>query len=400
MKGTRFLWLTAILASLSACDTRDDYFLEHGEEPVIEMKTSNDTMSSEFWEGKKYRVIEVGMGRPDTLTFSINDPYGKECSYEIKIQSLPSSNEANGVYGAELLYYFGNEALEPEGYFKYFNGNKFENRLYDTDHGNEDPCLKIKKSEGKLVFSLEKHGESKLNAIEYLREIAYYNYGESARDPNQTNYFFSRTQTEAGLVHEKPFSKEVSARYILTAKNKIGVESSEYIIVKIKPNRQPKPSITATCVNRETNEYKIIVGGTDPDGHKIVKWSYLFDYTPYELGNGKIEPFVSDDERVVYDLSYLFDGYLYYDEYVFPPSPRLAYHAEKECFYWFTFGMNEEDLIWNQKRNGKDIDFIEPTTRKEVNHIFQSKGEHTVSVRCQDEFGLWSDYITEKIFIE
>ena len=106
MKKEKLIWLSAILVSLNACDTRDDYFLEHGETPIIEMKTANDTMSSEFWEGKKYRIIEVGFGRPDTLTFSINDPYGKECTYDFRLTSIPAENEANGVYAEELLYFY------------------------------------------------------------------------------------------------------------------------------------------------------------------------------------------------------------------------------------------------------------------------------------------------------
>ena len=58
--------------------------------------------------------------------------------------------------------------------------------------------------------------------------------------------------------------------------------------------------------------------------------------------------------------------------------------------------MGKETMKWEKI----EADFITPTTRNEIYHTFQSKGEHTISVRCQDEYGLWSDYITQKIILD
>lgn len=390
MKGTRILWLSAILASLSACDTRDDYFLEHGEEPVIEMKTSNDTLNSEYWEGKRYRIVNVGLGRPDTLSFTITDPYGKECSYDFDLISLPADNDVNGVYREELLYYFGKDVCKNfivPSVSKQDAGIKLGgSAIYDT---HNDPALKKVKSMNKVIFKLGRKDLDFIQVEDNLKELLRYAGCGSDEDwDNLKDWETYIRVVEDNLLHEIPLTKEVSARYAMTAKNKIGTEATEYVVVKIKPNCQPVPTFSYTCSNKETNEYKISAGGTDPDGHKIVKWSYLFDYTPYKIGSETITGYFDTNS-----LQKLLDGYLYYDYFVF--GTKFSYNVEN-CFYWSTFGMSKDDV----REKKIEADFITPTTKNEVSHVFQSKGEHTISVRCQDEYGLWSDYITEKIYIE
>ena len=376
-------FILVLLLGMVSCDTRDDYFLEHGDAPIIEMKTSNDTLGVEYWEGKRYRVIEVGFGKPDTLTFSINDPYGKECTYDLKFESLPAENNVNGVYAEELLYYFGKEITTEENKAKDIEGTERYLYVY-SERKLDDPFLNIVSSKGKIIFSLKKSDYSTTLAHDYLDKITNYTHGWESQ--------YTQYKESYNLVHEKPFSKDVSARFALTAKNKINVETTEYVIVKIKPNRQPKPTLIISCVDKETNEYKITVDGSDPDGHEIVKWSYIFDYTPYKIGSKDMTFEVMTSELTGY-IDKVFDGYLYYDTF---ESASTSHTNVNECFYWFTFGMNKK--MMEQKKI--EADFILPTTRNEVSHIFQSKGEHTISVRCQDEFGLWSDYITEKIYIE
>ncbi|MCQ2189308.1 MAG: hypothetical protein MJZ00_05295 [Paludibacteraceae bacterium] len=401
MKATRFLWLTAILASLSACDTRDDYFLEHGEEPVVDMTTTNDTMNSEYWDGKRYRIVEVGFGKPDTLNFAISDAYGKECTYEFKLESFPADNERNGVYAEELLYYFGKEGcingLMATSMNLYNLGSPIDLGTlsdYVVYGQNYGPGLKRFVSSGKVIYSL-KEGKNPGMAGSYLHDlIRHATPTENVALSNTEEILGCRlASTKTTLLHDIPFSKEVSARYSLTAKNKIGVSTTDYVVVKIKPNRQPVPEITATCVNSETNEYKITVGGVDPDGHKIEKWSYVFDYIPFELGSKTLTEHHMNGN--VGEMENILDGYLYYDWFV---RPHMEHGIEEECFYWFTFGMSKEEV--QKEFKNKEVDFITPTTKNEVYHVFQSKGEHTISVRCKDEYGLWSDYKTEKIYIE
>ncbi|MBP5524133.1 MAG: hypothetical protein J6Y11_00835 [Paludibacteraceae bacterium] len=397
MDRKRFLWLSAIAVSLGSCDTRDDWFLEHGEEPVIKMETSSDTLGGEYWEGKRYRVVEVGWGRPDTLSFSIEDPYGKECSYDFKITSIPEENIANGVHETELLYFLGPEICHwqvEEKMGSYNMGNYRENAFKYTE-----PLLKLTKSNGKVIFSLGKKdyfGGS--IAGDYFESRARLYSHEN--DPYAVKYLNSQLiDRERHLV---PFSKEVSARFTMTARNKIGVETTEYVLVKIKPNRKPVPSVSITCVDKETGEYRITAGGTDPDGHRIVKWSYLFDYAPYEnLGKEDLKWCRNYPSSNLEDVEWdnLFDGGVRYDAIV-TENASTASTDETECFYLATFGRQKDDLEKWWKFKGIEVDFIKPTTRNEVNHIFQSKGEHTVSVRCKDEFGLWSDYTTQKIYIE
>ena len=173
MKSTRFLWLTAILASLSACDTRDDYFLEHGEEPVVDMTTTNDTMNSEYWDGKRYRIVEVGLGKSDTLDFTITDTYGKEITYDFKIQSFPVENERNGVYAEDLLYFFGEDACINGFVSPCLNVNGTSQKDLGTcREGYEinDPCLKKSVSFGKVTFALSRNGYRSI-AEDYLDQI-------------------------------------------------------------------------------------------------------------------------------------------------------------------------------------------------------------------------------------
>lgn len=389
MKLKKLLWLSAIFVSLNACDTRDDYFLEHGDAPVIEIQTANDTMSSEFWEGKRYRVIEVGFGKPDTLSFSITDPYGKDCTYDFLFQSLPVENQTNGVFAEELLYFFGSEICNQASKATSIDVN-LTNREVSLDEYSDmdikEPALNISKSKGKFVFSLKEDKPQDL-AHKYLETIVRYAFNTEAMSII-TKY---QNAAQTSLLHEIPFSKEVSARYALTATNKIGVSTTEYVLVKIKPHTQPTPTIQINCVDKETNEYKIVAGGQDPDGHKIVKWSYIFDYTPFKLGSEKLRMNYSFNKNNGIAAS-IFDGYLYYNDF----ECSVQINANEEwCFYYATFGKRKEDL-----ERGTEVNFVLPTSRNEINHIFQTKGEHTVSVRCQDEYGLWSDYKTEKIYIE
>ncbi len=390
MSRIKLFWFSAFLVSMSSCDTRDDYFLEKGDAPIIDMTTTNDTMSSEFWEGKKYRVIEVGFGKPDTLSFSINDPYGKECTYDFQFQSLPADNQANGVFAEELLYFFGDEICTFTNKATSIDIN-LTNREVTLDQYSDrtikEPALSLSKSKGKFVFSLNQEKKAQDLVHDYLKTIVNYAFNTNAMEDVVKYQYVSQTS----LLHEIPFSKEVSARFALTATNKIGVSSTEYVLVKIKPNTQPIPTIQYSCIDKETNEYKFIAGGQDPDGHKIIKWSYIFDHTPFKLGSKKLSiNWTSADKKTGME-SAIFDGYLYYDAF----ESTVQYDGNDWCFYYATFGKKKEEL-----EGVTEVDFITPTSRNEINHIFQTKGEHTISVRCQDEYGLWSDYVTEKIYIE
>lgn len=389
-KKAIIIGLVPLFVSLNSCDTRDDYFLEKGDAPIIDMTTTNDTMSSEFWEGKKYRVIEVGFGKPDTLSFSINDPYGKECTYDFQFQSLPADNQTNGVFAEELLYFFGDEICTFTNKATSIDIN-LTNREVTLDQYSDrtikEPALSLSKSKGKFVFSLNQEKKAQDLVHDYLKTIVNYAFNTNAMEDVVKYQYASQTS----LLHEIPFSKEVSARFALTATNKIGVSSTEYVLVKIKPNTQPIPTIQYSCIDKETNEYKFIAGGQDPDGHRIVKWSYIFDHTPFKLGSKKLSiNWTSADKKTGME-SAIFDGYLYYDAF----ESTVQYDGNDWCFYYATFGKKKEEL-----EGVTEVDFITPTSRNEINHIFQTKGEHTISVRCQDEYGLWSDYVTEKIYIE
>ncbi len=395
MDRKRFLWLSAIAVSLGSCDTRDDWFLEHGEEPVIKMETSSDTLGGEYWEGKRYRIVEVGWGNPDTLSFSIEDPYGKECTYDFHISSVPQENQANGVVATELVYFFGAEIGHWDLWGK-TGEYRFSLFADNAKYMDMEPLLKMTKSNGRVIFSLGKDN--------YLGGSIAGDYFESRALMYDTSTSYNgKSMMISDERHLVPFSKEVSARFTMTARNKIGVETEEYVLVKIKPNRKPVPAVNITCVDKETGEYKITVGGSDPDGHKIVKWSYLFDYAPYEdMGKEELEwkkNYGTDLDNL--DGDKIFDGCICYDEIVTEKASTYSTPTrEIECFYLATFGRQKDDIEGWWKFKGIEVDFIKPTTRNEVYHIFQSKGEHTVSVRCKDEFGLWSDYTTQKIYIE
>lgn len=409
MNRKKVIWLSAIVVSLSSCDTRDDFFLEHGEAPIIEMSTANDTMNSEFWDGKKYRVIEVCEGKPDTLNYSFTDPYGKECTVDFKLTSIPEENYANNVLAEDLVYYFGAEVCKPEFSVKSLAQEVIgiiDNSKMPLDNYKEyatsslKPYLNIKKMDGKVIFELEpgNPSEYKSRALDYALETSRlaskgYTSFDKTEDEVRSSQFYSY------FGKEIPLSKKISARYTLTVTNKIGVKTEEYVLVKIKPNSQPVPNITATCVDKETNEYKISVNATDPDGHKIVKYSYVFDYKPYNMARKRK---TGEGENIKYEpfaTYFYYPGFLYYDTYVYTNGAISDYSSKDSpegSFYLFTFGVSNYLLkLWNV-----EADYILPTSRKEVFHIFQTKGEHSIYVRCQDEFGLWSDYKEEKIYIE
>ena len=74
MKHIKFKLILGFIASIliSSCDTRDDYFFEHCEEPVITFFSDNDTTI----DGKRFINVDIYLGDEKEIYFDFSDIYG------------------------------------------------------------------------------------------------------------------------------------------------------------------------------------------------------------------------------------------------------------------------------------------------------------------------------------
>lgn len=279
----RLMYLLVATVVFASCDTRDDYYYEHGKTPEVVVYSGDSVM--DLGEDRFVR-ISLDMGDKKTLKFGFVNPYEGYLLNDIKVTNIVDSE-----YGSNL------EALRP--FIKNYDSST---GVYELDDSYA----------GLTVNPLN----NQLYNLSFYRLAAY------------------------SSMTKRELTADLEVTYTITLTNAIGVKSEFYVYVEMKANKAPNPQIKVTDLTTEWEKLVEIEEGADPDGDEIVLYEYCFDGVTvgsagyeYEFGDGDC------------------------------PTRMCAY----------------------------DGVYIS-TTLNGVRHAFQSSGVHTISVRCKDEHGYWSDW--------
>jgi len=177
-----FFLIICLSSILSSCDTREDYYELFGEEPIIKLKTDNDSTI----DGKKYVVINMRWGEEKDVFYEFWDKYG-----DLKDIVL-STCTGLGAAAFDYTYYYNRET-------KSFNQNHLSFNL-----DKEKKCITIKE---------------KTTSIDYFY--------------NQTGVYFTGSS----------MTPEASFEFTLKVRNILNIESSVNIYLRIQPNTEPAPLI-------------------------------------------------------------------------------------------------------------------------------------------------------------
>lgn len=288
-----------------SCDTREDYFYEHGEAPTVEVKESVSTDEvGENTTGRQFVKTTLHWGDTSIVSLEIQDPYGKPYSMSFEIDHVSVENCLT-----EYPYVLIEES---------------------TDVSEKD----LFKLTELLEITYDNH-ERQVMIVDKVESAMQFYEAYQKMFPN-------------GFWNSERSVKDMTITCVVNIKNMIGVSTPFYLHINLKGNNSPLPEILVEDGLTYMEKYIRVNETCDPDGDKIVCYEYLID--GQSLGK---------------------KGYEFEEEY---PAPSAG-------------------------RGGYDGTYI-TTRRSGVNHAFQSTGEHTVAVRCQDEWGFWSDWVKKEIIID
>lgn|GEM_PF-2194825 len=227
--------LCGVFFCFASCDTRDDYILEHCDEPVITLVNPEKWGSEEIFN-QKYVAVDLSWGDSVELDFNFEDKYGisGDFSYEIK-----------GSLNSTALY------------------------EYYTDGSDEyDDVYKTVESVGNHL-SVEMDSDNRKIIIKEKTKSAEYFYEKLA--PYWTVSVSNPIDMSSGGT------ALVSARITLKIKNKIGKEGLFYVYLQVWANRAPTPNFVfvADSDNNMIKGVKAVC--EDIDGDEIVAYEYNFD---------------------------------------------------------------------------------------------------------------------------
>ena len=189
--------LCGVFFCFASCDTRDDYILEHCDEPVITLVNPEKWGSEEIFN-QKYVAVDLCWGDSVELDFNFEDKYGisGDFSYEI-----------NGTLNSTALY------------------------EYYTDGSDEyDDVFKSVESVGNHL-SVEMDSDNRKIIIKEKTKSAEYFYEKLA--PYWTISVSNPIDMSSGG------RALVSARITLKIKNKIGKEGLFYVYLQVWSRRDP-----------------------------------------------------------------------------------------------------------------------------------------------------------------
>lgn len=197
----------------------------------------------------------------------------------------------------------------------------------------------------------------------------FFNSNEDSKNPFNSDYIdfqidkknkkiIITDKTTDPLIHLRDGRIETMfhCNFYLYIKNELGKPGYATIYFTLKGNQPPAPIINIADGNKPMEKI-ISIDGNDPNDNEVVKYEYCID------GN------------VIGDRGY--ENEEYYNnpnikkDFLAEPSGKAAYNGT----------------------------YITATRISSINHVFQSKGEHIIYVRCKDTWGYWSDWVKKDIRI-
>lgn len=217
--------MIVVSALLASCDSRDDYFHEQGEAPVVELLKEDGQEFETTSDGKQYLKVPLSFGDTARLKLKVSDPYGKTLKASIM---LDKSNMSPFALYNDPIYLEGN--LE-----KYELSDKLTVKYDNT-------------IQELLIIDNIKTAKD----LEMLGK----NLKEEEESNNTTNFNFKYN-------------------LIVKISNLIGVSTPFFVQLNLKGNQPPEPVFDLIPLGN--NEYTIIVDAKDPNGDKVVLYEYAFD---------------------------------------------------------------------------------------------------------------------------
>ncbi len=231
----RLMCLLAVAFVYASCDTRDDYYYEHGKKPNV-LVYSGDSLL-ELGDARYVR-ISLKMGESKTLMVNFENPYGGVLWNDIKVTNIVDSE-----YGSNL------EGLRP-----FIDNYNYSTGVYNL----------VNSYAGVNVT----HVEHEKYSLSFYRGAGY------------------------SEMTKRALTADLEVTYTITLTNAIGVKSLFYVYVEMKGNKAPDPQIKVSDLTTDWEKLIEIEEGADPDGDDIVMYEYCFDGVTvgsagYEFESGK-----------------------------------------------------------------------------------------------------------------
>lgn len=233
------LMVVAVVAlGFNACDTRDDYIVDHCDEPTVKfIVPDSDTVTV---DGQRYIRITLNWNETRTYDFSLVDKYGGVSGITWNVTGVTTP--------------FKDEWGRPGGYVR-----------YDSAMGRT-----------LLSYAIKTNFDAANDKISFTE-----NWGGSDPAVSDVNHkgvnFFLNLGSGDLRYSEDVDSTEITLRGDFY--NKLGVKGYANVILVLQPNRPPKPEIEVTQISGM--EYTISAAkSTDPNGKEIAYYEYLIDGKP------------------------------------------------------------------------------------------------------------------------
>lgn len=350
----RTLYVFWISISVLSCDTRDDYFYEHCEEPIIHLRSDSDTTM----DGKRYICVDLHWGETVKIDYTLEDKYGGigEVYYDI----IPMyNNRLDGYYwrgfSSNFTSYWNLETHNVGTLNEM--GNAFINEQGGKLQFAENLSFMVDKENQQIVIS-----ENTKSAQDFYENYIHYSFREF-----NVNSPIGLIVSENQAPQRSSSTSLIESRIELYVTNKLGKVGSVNILLNIHYNKPPTPKlIVSENFQIDSLSRKLSIIGEDPNNDEILKYEFLID--PYHV------------ERVPYEISE-FGGYdlsLFSKDVGFLRSDGIVANVGYYGDY--------EDIIM---QGGV---WIRSTSLSSINHVFQTMGAHTVYVRCMDKWGLWCQW--------
>lgn len=350
----RALFVLCVSLFVLSCDTRDDYFYEHSEEPIIHLQSENDTTM----DGKRYICVDIHWGESIKIDYTLEDQYGGIGDVYYKIVPM-YNNRLDGYYWKEFSQNFTSYwNLEPHNVGTLSDlGKEYLDQEGRELQFSENLSFMVDKESRQIVIS-----ENTKSAQQFYENYINYSYREY-----NVNSPIGLIVSENQAPQRSSETSLIESRIELYVTNKLGKVGSVNILLNIHYNKPPIPCLTVTeNFQIDSLSRKISIVGNDPNKDDIVKYEFLID--PYLVEKSSYEV----SEFGGYDSEYFSKeiGFLRSDGLV----ANVGYYGEYEKVIM---------------RGGVRV---HSTSLSSINHVFQTKGTHTIYFRCMDKWGLWCQW--------
>lgn len=348
------LYVFSISFCVLSCDTRDDYFFEHCEEPVIHLQSDSDTTM----EGKRYICVDLHWGETVKIDYTLEDKYGGigEVFYDI----VPMyNNRLDGYYWkgfADNFTTYWNLESNNVGTLSDL-GIDFLNNEGRKLQFADNLSFMVDKENGQIVIS-----ENTKSALDFYENYIHYSFREF-----NVNSPIGLIVSENQAPQRSSETSLIESRIELHVANKLGKVGSVNILLNIHYNKPPLPKLVVednSLVDSLSRTLTIVA--EDPNHDEILKYEFLID--PYQVESSPYE--ISEFGGYDSDFFSKDIGFLRSDGIV----ANVGYYGEYEKIIM-------KGGVW-----------IRSTSLSSINHVFQTIGTHTVYFRCMDKWGLWCQW--------